>query len=441
MQTAGMDGRRRVTPARRRAFVALAAALVLSSPFMARAEASDGPSGAAADQPTDTSLAAADGPASTTTPGDSPCVTTPPASTSSSTTAPSSGADAGAGEAPATSQATSDQTTASTATGPCNGESDTGSTPRSAHDDCEDTGGSPTGVPRSCPARPQGSPDGPDDRLADCAGDIFQQSCADLARALEVQCASTWSAWCLSTAPNMLWICADGDQWSAPPCERARPVLVRYCSEVPDADPQRCPTIRPADGGPKTDEGAPPASGDHQSAAPPTGGAAGPRPGTGSTGDGGTTSDSHPGGPASTLDRPVDAPLVAGPGQTPPAKVVKKGVSPTVGAATIEAKADPLAVGGTIAPELGVAAAVDAGETADTTPASDEPMVETFNVHRSEAGLGSAAAVRQASSGLEPRSTVAAQRAHDRWSLVSLGGALLLVLITSAYDLRGRRRW
>jgi hypothetical protein len=66
--------------------------------------------------------------------------------------------------------------------------------------------------------------------------------------------------------------------------------------------------------------------------------------------------------------------------------------------------------------------------------------VEAFAPHRATQDLAAGPAVHQAPRS-EGRSAASAQRAHDRWSLVSLGGALLLVMLTSAYDRRGRRRW
>jgi hypothetical protein len=427
MQTAGMDGRRRATPARRRAFVVLAAALVLSSPFAARAEASDGSSGAAADQPTETTLGPVDSQATTTSSSgtkaaDLPCVMT----TTSS---------------PAGSGSTTDGTGPSTTTVPaCDGESDAGGTPRSANDDCADTGGSPTGAPRPCPALPQGSPDGPDDRLADCAGDIFQPSCADLARALEVQCASAWTTWCGNTAPGMLTICADGDLWSTAPCERARPVLVRYCSEVPDADPDRCPAIRPADAG--TNDASSPTAAGAGGGTPTGGGAAGPRPsGEADGGAGGPSRNSGSISPAGgPIDRQVIAPLDPSPAADAAPKVVKKADSPTIGGVSIEASADPLTVGSsTIPPALGVEASTGPGGVGMHRSAGED-VVEAFAPRAATADLAAPAAVHQARRG-EARSEASPQRSHDRWSLVSLGGALLLVMVTSAYDLRGRRRW
>jgi len=231
-------------------------------------------------------------------------------------------------------------------------------------------------------------------------------------------------------------ICADGDQWSAAPCQRAKPVLVRYCREVPDADPQRCPGIVPADdGAPQVAAPANPAAptlGDDTGGAP-RGGAV-PRPADGPTLDGNDT--------GGAVDRQVDAPLT--PQGTPQPRVVKKS-TPIVGSASVEAKADPLAVGGTIPAELGVAAVADAEDGSDHSPVlaagADGPVVETFAPQRDVSGLGGAAALHQPGGSAEPRSSAASQRAQDRWSLLSLGGALLLVMLTSAYDLRGRRRW
>jgi hypothetical protein len=77
-----------------------------------------------------------------------------------------------------------------------------------------------------------------------------------------------------------------------------------------------------------------------------------------------------------------------------------------------------------------------------------EPGIEGFGPARAALSAGGdadqlATDSVELAAGQEPRREPAAsaQRARDRWSLVPLGGALLLVLVTSAYDLRGRRRW
>jgi hypothetical protein len=432
MDTAGMDVRWRGTPARRRTLVGLAVALVLSSSFATRAAAADDLDPTAA---TTTMLPAA----APLEPAAEPCVSTP------TTT----------GEPGTASGITAEDGSASTSTtaGPppaCEVEKDAGGSPHSSRDDdCDDTGGSPTGAPRpQCPSQPKGPPEGPDDRLADCAGDIYQQSCADLVLALRVQCASaTWSPWCISTAPGMLMICHDGGQWSATPCEQVRPTLVRYCSEVPDADPERCPAIAPAGDGGEPEAGTPPGPTNDQS-----GGA-----GEGRTDAGGSPRSSPLGGSPTGMaagavelepvDQPIGAPLASPQAAAVPAKVSKKS-SAAVRPTEVVAKAEPApAADATPTTLAGIGLGVEGSAVASdgaTLALAVEPGIEGFAPTRampSADGEGVADAIELASGPDRRDRSASGQRASDRWSLVPLVGALLLVMITSAYDLRGRRRW
>lgn len=379
----------------RRWAVTLFAASVLSVPFATQAASAETAGTAEANPPvcTTTTSPVADG-------------TTTSSTTAAATSIP-----------PQEPASTTSTTTSTPSDGSCPDGRDTGGAPR-GHDDCDDTGGAPSGSVPKC--RAEATLGDPDARLADCAGDIDHPTCGELVTALVNTCAGAdWPAACRSNADGMLQICTDGDAWAADACKRAQSTLGRFCREVVDADPERCAALLARQ--PATPESAPAGTPGRSTVnEPPRDDRPAPQPGQG----GGAAADS------------ADLLATGSPGSVPPPP------NPATGRRT----GDPRGSGAAVQ----ISQAVNSQETtsSDDTPepTPSEAAVETTRVENVVSTTPTVVQGWAPTETFAPRPATisaftAAQRRHDRWSLVPLALALALVIVSSAYDLRGRRRW